>query len=424
MVRIPRWLTAALLSVLATGPAVAATTAFIGATLIDGTGRAPVADSVIVATDGRIVAAGRRNDVAIPQGATRVDVTGKVVMPGLINAHGHLFFDPNSAVPPRTQLVDQLALYARYGITMVQSLGDDSVESIALRDALRQAPGDGGTARLLVSGPILNPRSVAEARTDVDDNAARRVDMIKIRLEGPADIPIRQPAVYGAVIDQAHADGLRLAVHMFTADDTAGLVRAGADILAHSIRDRDADPALIAEIKRRDVGYIPTLTRDLSVFVYESRPDFIDDPFFTREASFRAPLAALLTPEAQAKVRADPQAQSIKAALVQAKRNLKLLADGGVRIAMGSDTGAPTGRWQGYFEHLELEMMVDAGLTPMQALVAATGDAAHVLRIADRLGTLQPGREADLIVLGANPLDDIRNTRSLEQVWIAGRRLH
>ncbi len=423
MRRISGGLIAACLSILLAGTATAETTAFIGATLIDGTGQPPVANTVIVATNGRIAAVGRQSDIIIPDDATRIDVAGKVVMPGIINAHGHLFFARTSTVPPATQLGDQLALYARYGVTTVQSLGDDGAESVKLRDALRQAPGQGGMARLLVSGPVLNARSAADGKATVSATAAQRVDIIKIRLEGAVDAPIRQPAVYGAMIDQAHADGLRLAAHMFTADETMGLVRAGADILAHSIRDRDADPALIAEIKRRGVGYIPTLTRDLSVFVYEARPDFVDDPFFTREASYRAPLAALLTPETQAKVRADPEAQSIKPALAQAKRNLKLLSDAGVTIAMGSDTGAPTGRWQGYFEHLELEMMVDAGLTPMQALVAATGDAARVLRIDDRLGTIQPGREADLLILGADPLLDIRNTRSLEQVWIAGRRI-
>jgi len=126
---------------------------------------------------------------------------------------------------------------------------------------------------------------------------------------------------------------------------------------------------------------------------------------------------------AQARVKASASAQAIKPALEQAKRNLKLLSDAGVPIAMGTDTGAPTGRWQGYFEHLEMEMMAEAGLTPMKVLVAATGGAAKVMRIDDQVGTLRPGRQADLLVLGANPLKDIRNTHSLEQVWIAGRKL-
>ncbi|MDB5703633.1 MAG: Amidohydrolase family protein [Sphingomonas bacterium] len=403
-------------------PASAETLAFTGATVIDGTGQAPIADGVVVVKDGRIVAVGPRRGTAIPAGATRIDVSGKTIMPGIVNAHGHLFFDATSAVPARTQLADQLALYARYGVTTVFRLGDDGVESVSLRDALRRSAAP-GMARLYVAGPVLNAKDPVEGRAKVTANAARGVDIIKIRLEGPPDAPIRTPAVYGAMIAQAHAEKRRIAVHMFTADETKGVVEAGADILAHSIRDRDADPTLIAAIKSRGVGYIPTLTRDLSVFVYESTPAFVSDPFFAREAAYRAPLALLMAPEAQAKVKASASAQAIKPALVQAERNLKLLSDAGVPIAMGTDTGAPTGRWQGYFEHLELEMMVDSGLTPMQALVAGSGGAAQVMRIDDAVGTLRPGRFADLLVLGKNPLTDIRNTRTLEQVWIGGRKL-
>ncbi|MFA6113970.1 MAG: amidohydrolase family protein [Sphingomonas sp.] len=411
------------LSLVALAPVQAETIAFTGARVIDGTGKAPIANGVVVVTDGKIVAVGTKAGTRVPAGATVIDVTGKTIMPGIVNAHGHLFFDAKSAVPPRTQLTDQLALYARYGVTTVYSLGDDGVETVKLRDELRTAPFGPGMARLYVSGPVLNAKTPEEGRANVTANAARDVDIIKIRLEGPPDAPIRTPAVYGAMIDQAHLEKLRIAVHMFTADETKGVVDAGADLLAHSIRDRDADPALIAAIKANGVGYIPTLTRDLSVFVYESTPDFTTDPFFTKEAAYRAPLAPLLDPEAQARVKASASAQAIKPALEQAKRNLKLLSDAGVQIAMGTDTGAPTGRWQGYFEHLEMQMMVEAGLTPMKVLVAATGGAAKVMRIDDMVGTLRPGRQADLLVLGANPLADIRNTHSLEQVWIAGRKL-
>jgi imidazolonepropionase-like amidohydrolase len=183
------------------------------------------------------------------------------------------------------------------------------------------------------------------------------------------------------------------------------------------------DAALIAEMKRRNVGYIPTLTRDLSVFVYESTPPYFSDPFFLRHvASYRGQMTRLSDPAAQQRVRNDAQAQSIKKALQQANRNLKLLSDAGVTIAMGTDTGASVGRWQGYFEHIELEMMVQAGLTPMQALVAATSGAARVMKL-DQAGTLQPGKWADLVVLNADPLADIRNTRAIHSVWIGGRRL-
>jgi imidazolonepropionase-like amidohydrolase len=210
---------------------------------------------------------------------------------------------------------------------------------------------------------------------------------------------------------------------MFFLKDARSLVDAGVDILAHSVRDQDIDAALINEMKRRNVGYIPTLTRELSVFVYESTPAFFSDPFFTRQAYYRALVPRLTDPAAQARVRNSPNAQAIKKALVQANRNLKMLQDAGVTIAMGTDSGAGLGRWQGFFEHVELEMMVTAGLTPMQVLVAATGNAAKVTKLDADLGTLQPGKRADFIVLNANPLTDIRNTRQMDSVWIGGRRL-
>ena len=126
----------------------------------------------------------------------------------------------------------------------------------------------------------------------------------------------------------------------------------------------------------------------------------------------------------QEKTRGNKEAQAIKAALDQALRNLKRLSDGGVTIAMGTDTGANLmGRWQGFFEHTELELMVKAGLTPMQTLVAATGGAARVMKLDAQLGTLQPGRWADFVVLNANPLADIRHTRQIHSVWIGGQRL-
>ena len=194
-------------------------------------------------------------------------------------------------------------------------------------------------------------------------------------------------------------------------------------MLAHSVRDRDVDAELVSELVRLDVGYIPTLTRCLSVFLYETTPAFFEDPFFLRgAAAYRADMEQIRDPAVQERVRDSEQARITKRMLAQALRNLKRLADGGVTIAMGTDSGTQLGRWQGYFEHVELEMMVEAGLTPMQALVAATGAGARVMRL-DDLGTLERGKWADLVVLNANPLDDITNTRQIDSVWVAGRRL-
>ena len=168
----------------------------------------------------------------------------------------------------------------------------------------------------------------------------------------------------------------------------------------------------------RDVCLSPTLMREVSTFVYESRPDFFDDPFFLRATDPNV-IVGLEDPVRQARIQDSESAQGYKAALEVAMRNVKALSDAGVRLAFGTDTG-PVGRFQGYFEQLELERMVEAGLTPLQALVSATGDAAGCMEVSEDLGTLAMGNWADFVVLSANPLDDILNTRSIESVWIAG----
>jgi imidazolonepropionase-like amidohydrolase len=298
------------------------------------------------------------------------------------------------------------------------------MEGLKLRD--EQERGAPDRARLYSSGLVVADRTPEEARKTVDAHKEQNVDIIKIRVDGLDGSPNKMtPAVYGAVIDQAHARGLRVAAHLYYFKDAQGLLDAGVDVLAHSVRDQDVTPGFIADLKKRNVGYIPTLARELSVFVYESTPSFFSDAFFLRGKSlYGAQMAQLIQPGAQEKVRNDKAAQAIKQALQQASRNLKLLSDGGVAIAMGTDTGANLiGRWQGYFEHTEMELMVKAGLTPMQAITAATGTAAKVMKLDGQLGTLQPGKWADFVVLGANPLTDIRNLRLIDSVWIGGRKL-
>jgi imidazolonepropionase-like amidohydrolase len=250
------------------------------------------------------------------------------------------------------------------------------------------------------------------------------VDIIKMHITGsPMDMT---PAVYGALIDQAHKRGVRTAAHLFYLRDAKGLLEKGIDVIAHSIRDQPVDQATIAAIKARDVEYIPTLTRDIATFVYEGTPGYFTDPFFTRHipnSYYRDEMAKLKDPANQEKIKKDQTAQSIKPALEQGRKNLKTLSDAGVTNALGTDTGTNEGQWQGYFEHIELEEMVKSGLTPMQAIVAATSGAAKAANIQQQLGTIAAGKQADLLVLTANPLTDIRSTRQIDSVWIAGRRL-
>lgn len=401
----------------------AAVVAMTGARVIDGTGRAPLEQATILIANGRISAVGTSAAVKIPAGATRLDMSGKTIMPGIVNAHGHLSFDKSSR-PARDRLIGQLRVYADYGVTTAVILGtepDDLQDALKLRDEQEHGPLD--RARVYAAGPSLRKLKTAEeARTDVDRYADQKVDLIKMHIFGTPDDT--QPAVYKVLIDESHKRGLRVAAHLFYLKDAHGLLDAGIDVIAHSVRDQDVDASLIAKIKQRNVGYIPTLTRDLAQFAYESTPAFFSDPFFLRRVDFYGKqMADIKDPAHQEKVRNNAEAQSTKKALEQGSRNLKTLSDAGVLIGLGTDSGINLGQWQGYFEHVEMEMMVKAGLTPMQSLVAATSGAARVWRLDQKLGTIQTGKQADLLVLNANPLSDIKNTREIHSVWIGGRQL-
>ena len=401
----------------------AQTTAFVGGRIIDGTGRV-IDNGTVVISGGKITAAGPAS-TAVPAGATRVDVKGKTLLPGLINAHGHvgntvgLGTDKQNGYS-RENLTRQLRTYAQYGVTTVFSLGDDSEGSFALRDAPAT-----DRARLFVAGPVVTGNTAEEARAMVAKVAAMKPDMIKIRVDDNLGASRKMPeAAWRAVIEEAHARKLPVAVHIYWLADAKATLLAGADMIAHSVRDTAVDDQFINALKSRDVCYSPTLTREISTFIYDTAPSWVDDPFFTKGVDKDIP-AQLKDPKRHEQIRNSAgwkAGQQYKVGLEVAKKNLKTLVDKGVRIAFGTDTGPPA-RFQGFFEHLELEMMVDAGLTPMQAIVSATGDAARCHKRAGEIGTLAPGAAADLLILGANPLDNIRNTRTIEQVWINGKRL-
>jgi imidazolonepropionase-like amidohydrolase len=277
-------------------------------------------------------------------------------------------------------------------------------------------------ARLYVAGEVIVGKTPEEARQMVARVAAHKPDIIKIRVDDNLGTAMKMPpAVYRAVIDEAHRRGLRVAAHIFYLEDAKDLLRAGADFIAHSVRDKDIDDEFIALMKARNVPYCPTLTRELSAFVYEATPDFFADPFFLKEAD-REVLAQLQEPARQEAMRQSKSARAYKAALAVAYRNLKKAAAAGLLIAMGTDSGAFANRFQGYFEHVEMAMMAEAGLTPEQILRAATGDAARAMKV-EGLGTLAPGAWADFIVLDADPLIDIRNTRRIASVWVAGNQV-
>ena len=394
--------------------------AFVGATVMDGTDSPPIENAVLVVQDGRVKALGTAEDLKVPPGAETIDVSGKFITPGFINFHGHVGaargLESGPDVYTDENILSQLRLYARYGVTAVNSMGGDGEAAIGIRDA--QETADLDRARIYVAGSVVSGNTPDEARAEVDANVAMKVDFIKIRVDDNLGTSKKMtPEVYQAVIDQAHTKGRRVEAHVYYLDDAKGLLNSDVDIIAHSVRDKEVDDELINLLKENDVCLCPTLTRDLSTFVYESVPEFFSDPFFTKEAD-PAVLEQLKDPERQAGVKASKSAQQYKKALEMAKTNLKKLADAGVTIAFGTDSG-PRTRFQGYFEHMELDLMAEAGMTPTQILVAATGNPARCLKLPE-LGLLQSGKWADLNVFSEDPSADIKNTHSLESVWIAG----
>jgi imidazolonepropionase-like amidohydrolase len=389
--------------------------------IIDGTGAPAIAEATIIITQGRITAIGPSSQIIQPEGVEPQSLRGKTLIPGFINAHGHAggVRGLESGHYSEENLLRQLSLYARYGVTTVVSLGDDQAEGFRLRDEQDSAQLD--RARLYVAGPVLNARTPEEARALVDRTATLKPDFIKIRVDDNLGRTPKMPAdVYQAISAQADRHGIPLAVHTYYLNDTKDLLRAGADFVAHSIRDVHIDDEFITLMLDRNICYSPTLTREVSTFIYESEPEFFSDPFFLAEAD-PAVLNTLREPQRQRSMRENAAAQQYKASLPVAMSNLKMLSDAGVAIAMGTDSGPPA-RFQGYFEHLEMWMMQDAGMSPMDILRSATGVAAACMNLSD-VGTLEPGKWADMVLLALDPLEDIRNTRSVEQVWIAGNPL-
>ena len=391
--------------------------AYVGATVWDGTGSAPVPDVTIVVEDGRITAISAAGNV--PPGAQVVNLEGKFVIPGLIDVHAHVSgrWAPEGVTGEADRIRGDLELFAKYGVTTVNSLGDGAAV-LAVRDAA--SPTD-PRARLLASGAVLDGDDPAAVRAAAIERADAGVDWLKLRVDDNLGTSQKMPwDAVQAVLDVGEERGLRVATHLFYLDDAKRLLEMGTGMVAHSVRDTDVDDSFIDALIANDVCYVPTLTREISTFVYAERPDFFDNDFFT-ELADESEVARVSQPAFMERMRESPAAAGYRVALQQALRNLKLLVDAGAPVTFGTDAG-PAARFPGFFEHLELAVMVRAGIRPEQALYAATGQAAACLGLED-VGTLEVGNWADFLVLASSPMDDITNTQTLEQVYVAGKPL-
>lgn len=359
-------------------------------------------DAMVVVLDGRFAYVGPSAGAALVEGAERVDLSGKTVMPAVVNAHAHL----TSTRPERAEL---LRHFAYYGQSAVLSLGlDEGNVAFEMRDEVVPSGARSLTAGRGITSPEPGRTEVPywvtneeEARAAVRELAALEVDWVKVWVDdrnGQYE-RLSQP-LYAAVIDEAHAHGLRVAAHVFTLEDAKGLLRAGIDAFAHGIRDRDVDDELVALwLERPEVVLVPNLP----------------GPGVATDVSWLAgtvPADQLAEMEASA---ARESASAQEAFGIQA-RNLVRLQQAGVKIAFGTDGSAP------WAVHQELEDMVRAGMSPGDAIVAATSTSAALLRL-DDLGSVTAGRSADFVVLDANPLDDITNTHRISDVYLRGARV-
>ena len=432
----------ALAAVLASGasgapePAAPASAAVVydGARLIDGTGSPAVEAARLVVDDGIITAVGPRSDVESPPGATVVDLTGKTVMPALVNLHGHVGFQRgltyDAANYTRENIVDHLNRHAYYGVGVIVSLGTDAgdVWSDIRRD---QDAGTLGGARLFTAGrglarPDAGPGAAAlrpsaygvtneeEGRRYVQELAAQGVAFVKVWVDDRGgSVEKLEADLYRAIIDEAHGHGLDVIAHVFYHDDAEELVAAGVDGFAHLVRDREMDDALVAAIVENDVFVMPNIGIS-ERGRHAAPPPWLATPILAETVAPAVLARATDTFASRAADAAERAARSYE----QMERSLAKLHAAGAALVLGSDSGVQD-HFYGFSAHRELELMVAAGLSPLDAIVTTTSRSADRLGLDDS-GRLAPGARADFIVLDANPLDDITSTRRIADVYLGG----
>lgn len=426
-------------------PALAESTVLTNVTVIDGTGRPAQPNSAVVMTDGKIAFVGPMAQLKAPSGAKTVDLAGKFVMPGIIDSHVHvgIMHDVTQDIKyyTRQNVEADLKQYAAYGVTTVQILGTDKDLIFDIRKEERA--GRPKYARVFTAGqgevfkggyggvfglnvPVATPE---EARKSVDEQAAKGVDFIKLWMDDERDtIKVKMPySVSAAIIDEAHKKGLRAVAHVFYLADAKELLKQGVDGFAHMVRDKPVDQEFLNLMKQKNAWQVSaTLSREMAYSL--AIMPWLQDPFFTRGVT-PGTLAALKSMDREKNIILGytafpglPYKKKVFAdmgrTLFQTMENYQAMVKAGINMGMGTDSG-PNGRFPGFNAHEEMQMEVLAGRSPMDAIKSATSDNARWLKD-DKIGAVAVGKWADLLVLDKDPLKDIRNTETINSVYIAG----
>ena len=408
-----------------------------GARLIADARRPPIEDAAFLVENGRVVRSGRKGAFPVPAGTVRVDLTGKTVIPALLDTHIHIGYQKGLSYSAENytyeNLADHLRRYAYVGVSAVMSLGTDPGD-LPLRVRAEQEANGGTLFRLAGRGiaapnagpadPALKPSAYGvatetEARRAVREQIANNVDFIKIWVDDRnGTVTKLRPELYRAIIDEAHKNATRVIAHVYYLEDAKDLARAGIDGFAHLVRDRELDDETVRLIRRQNILIMPNLGLAQSR-TYSRPPAWLDDALLreTTPATIIARVRAAYDTRPAAAVE---QARKTYAIM---QRNLAMLNTAGARIGFGTDSGAVPDYFHAYNAHRELQLMVEAGMTPGQALAAATVTSASFLRLKDR-GSLIAGNRADFLVLDANPLDDIGNTKKIARVYLGGKEVN
>jgi len=418
--------------------------------VIDGTGSAARDNMNVLVRDGRIASVTSGTQPADEAGVHVINLAGYTMIPGLISDHSHVGLvggtSDSGANFTRDNILHALRQYEVYGVTTVTALG---VTKSPLFDDLRREQHAGANAGADLFGvdqgigvpggappegmmhvgsdQLMRPSTPEEARQDVDKMAAEGTDLVKLWVDdfrngvaSKAPMPMMTPEVWHAVITHAHELKLRVAAHIHDLKYARMMVEGQADILAHGVRDQPIDHALIARMKQAGTWYIPTISLDEASYLFAEQPQLLADPELTQglDPALRAQIS---DPAWRAKTLAAPLTPASHKAVAMNEKNLMLLYRAGVKIGFGTDSGATALRIPGFAEHRELRLMVEAGLTPMEAIRVATSQAAALLNLQDR-GVIAPGKRADLVVLKADPSTDITAVDKIESVWRGGQR--